>query len=217
MPTITDWIMVIITGVYVFATILICVFNYRVTKATREQVAEAKRQFEEINRAYITYEFLFEKRIFYGIRFTNHGKRVANHVQIQFKEEFIASIEEESFSTQLNKQKGKEFVLGIGQSFDTYFGSNEYRQNSNNLPIEGQLVYEDDKKLYYEPFFIDVEHYATIFSVNSETEDLLDKIKAQTVELKGIKQELRQIALSNSNNHCYDSNSSNCIEVQGNE
>jgi hypothetical protein len=77
LPTITDWIMVIITGVYVFATIFICVFNYRSAKATREQVAEAKRQFEEINRAYITYEFLYEKRSFYGIRFTNHGKRVA--------------------------------------------------------------------------------------------------------------------------------------------
>ena len=82
MPTITDWIMVIITFVYVIATILICVFNYRSAKATREQVAEAKRQYEEINRAFITYEFLYEKRAFYGIRFTNHGRRVANNGKI---------------------------------------------------------------------------------------------------------------------------------------
>lgn len=193
MPTITDWIMVIITCVYVVATILICVFNYRSAKATREQVAEAKRQYDEINRAYITYEFLYEKRAFYGIRFINHGKKVAHNVQIQLNEEFIDSITESSFSSLLNSQKNKRFVLGIGQNFDIYFGSNEYHKNLNKLPLEGNLIYEDDKRSYYEPFFIDIEHYATILSVTSETEDLLKVIKEQNIELKGIKQELRQI------------------------
>ena len=105
MPTITDWIMVIITGVYVLATIFICVFNYRSAKATREQVAEAKRQYDEINRAFITYEFLYEKRAFYGIRFRNHGRRVANNVEIQVKQEFIDSIIEPNFSDLLNEVK----------------------------------------------------------------------------------------------------------------
>lgn len=193
MPTITDWIMVIITSIYVFATIFICVFNFRSARATREQVAEAKRQYEAINRAYITFEFLYEKQAFYGIRFTNHGKRVANHVKVQFKDDFIESITETSFSTMLIKQKGKEFVLGIGQSFDIYFGSNKYRQNPNKLPLEGQIVYEDDKESYCEPFFIDVEHYATIFSVHSEAEDLCDAIKKQTRELEKIRLLLKQI------------------------
>jgi hypothetical protein len=202
MPTITDWIMVIITFVYVIATILICVFNYRSAKATREQVAEAKRQYEEINRAFITYEFLYEKRAFYGIRFTNHGRRVANNVKILLKQEFIDSIEESNFFDLLNKQKGKKFILGIGQSYDIYFGSNKYVENLNKIPIEGQVVYEDDKGSYCETFIINVEDYATIFSVNSETEDLCDAIKKQTRELKGIKQELRQITLNNSNKSC---------------
>lgn len=212
MPTITDWIMVIITAIYVFATIFICVFNYRSAKATREQVAEAKRQFEEVNRAYITYEFLYEKRLYYGIRFTNHGKRVAYHVQIQLKEKFIDSITEASFSAQLNKQKDKEFILGIGQSYDIYFGSNQYRQNPNKPPIEGLLVYKDDKKSYNGQIFIDVENYPTIFSTNSETEDLLGTIKEQTRELNGIKQELSQITLHNYNKYCEKCNSTNDIE-----
>lgn len=195
----TDWIMVIITGVYVVATIFICVFNYSSAKAAREEVAEAKRQFEAFDRAYITYEFLYEKRTYYGVRFTNHGKRVANHVHIQLKQKFIDSITETSFSAQLNKQKGKEFVLGIGQSYNIYFGSNKYRQNLNKLPMEGKLLYEDDKKSYEESFFIDTDNYATIFSVNSETEDLIDTIKEQTRELKELRQELRHVTLHNSN------------------
>lgn len=50
MPTITDWIMVCITAVYVIATILICLANMRSAKATRDQLAESKRQFEETKR-----------------------------------------------------------------------------------------------------------------------------------------------------------------------
>lgn len=50
MPKITDWLMVGITGIYVIATIFICVFNAISAKATREQVAESKRQFEETKR-----------------------------------------------------------------------------------------------------------------------------------------------------------------------
>lgn len=40
MPSITDWLMVIITFVYVIATIIICVFNYKTIKVSREQLDE---------------------------------------------------------------------------------------------------------------------------------------------------------------------------------
>ncbi|MBQ5991439.1 MAG: hypothetical protein IJL62_02710 [Clostridia bacterium] len=50
MPTVTDWLMVGITAVYVIATILICLFNGKSTKATRAQLEESKRQFEEKKR-----------------------------------------------------------------------------------------------------------------------------------------------------------------------
>lgn len=46
----TDWLMVGITGIYVVATIFICIFNAKSAKATHEQVAESKRQFEESKR-----------------------------------------------------------------------------------------------------------------------------------------------------------------------
>ena len=46
----TDWLMVGITFVYVVATILICVYNAKSSKTTKEQVAESKRQFEESKR-----------------------------------------------------------------------------------------------------------------------------------------------------------------------
>lgn len=50
MPNITDWLMVIITGVYVFATIFICKANLNSAKASRDQLEESKRQFRESKR-----------------------------------------------------------------------------------------------------------------------------------------------------------------------
>ncbi len=50
----TDWVMVVLTAIYVLATILICYYNYGATKASRDQAAEMRRQYEEDNRPYIT-------------------------------------------------------------------------------------------------------------------------------------------------------------------
>lgn len=50
MPMITDWLMVGITFVYVIATIFICNANIKAAKASRDQIAESKRQFDENRR-----------------------------------------------------------------------------------------------------------------------------------------------------------------------
>ena len=44
MPTITDWLMVIITFAYVIATIFICWANIKSAKAAKEELAEIKKQ-----------------------------------------------------------------------------------------------------------------------------------------------------------------------------
>ena len=50
MPTITDWLMVGITLVYVIATIAIWFANYKSARATEKQLIESKRQFDEAKR-----------------------------------------------------------------------------------------------------------------------------------------------------------------------
>lgn len=186
MPTITDWLMVGITTVYVFATIFICWANIKSAKATREQVAEAKRQYEEEHRPYIDYQFIYERRTWYGMRFTNHGRRVANHVRIKLNQAFLDSISKHQFSDWLNKLQDKEFTLGIGQSYDVFFGADEFRRNPDKKPIIGELIYQDMQTTYQETFKIDFKRYATIFSVNSPANDLHDDMKKLTQELTHI-------------------------------
>ena len=45
-----DWVMVIITRVYVIATILICWANIKAANASKEQLQEMQKQFAETNR-----------------------------------------------------------------------------------------------------------------------------------------------------------------------
>lgn len=61
MPLITDWLMVIITAIYVIATIAICWANVGAAKATREQLVESRRQYEDKKRLEIMPYIQFEK------------------------------------------------------------------------------------------------------------------------------------------------------------
>ena len=83
MPTITDWLMVIITFVYVVATVFICWANIKSAKATRDQLAESKRQFDEENRAFVTATFDIVRSGLAVLCIENHGKQVANNVEIR--------------------------------------------------------------------------------------------------------------------------------------
>ena len=185
--------MVVLTGIYVLATIFICLFNYGSAKASKDQLAEMRRQFDEENRPYITVELIYERRTFYGLRFSNHGKKVANHVRIELDQAFLDSVTEPSFKQALDKTKGKECIIGIGQHYDLFFGSNEFRKSNNKVALSGNVIYNDGKLTYIEPFSVDFDSYATIYSVNTDADDMLKELKVQTRELKGIKDALKEL------------------------
>lgn len=183
-------LMVLITAVYVLATILICWANIKSAKAVREQLAEARRQYEEDNCPRITYEMIYENRTFYGIRFSNHGRRVANHVQIKFSQDFLDSISKFSLFDRSNTFQKQEFVLGVGQSYDYFFGADEFRNNADKRPIAGEITYQDEQRTYRESFQIDWDKYATFYSVNTPADDFLDEMKKLVQELVNIRKAL---------------------------
>lgn len=61
MPTITYWLMVVITAIYVVATVFISCANIKSANATREQLAESKRQYEDKKRLEIMPYIQFEQ------------------------------------------------------------------------------------------------------------------------------------------------------------
>ena len=183
----SDWAMVFITLVYVIATIFICWANFKSAKVSKEQLIEMQKQFEENSRPYVEVEFIFVKRAFYGLRFINNGNVVAKNVSIKLSSDFIDSLEI-SMKEMLIKQEGKKCIIGAHQSYDLYFGTCEYLKKNCKVPANGKITYFANGEEYEEHFSVDLENYMTIFSVNSEHEDLLNIIKKQNSILKEIKQ-----------------------------
>lgn len=190
---ITDWLMIVITAVYVIATIFICIANFKSAKATREQVSEARRQYEEEHCAFISYELIYEHRILYGLRFTNHGKRVAANVQLQLDKDFIDSLMDQSIKDQLYSLDGKEFTLGIEQSYDIYFGGDAFRKRLNKVPIQGEISYNDRCGEYTDSFYIDFNKYAPIYTVTTDWERAEESAKNLIKNLAEIVKELEKI------------------------
>ena len=67
MPTITDWLMVLITAIYVTATVFICWANIRSANATKKPIAQSESQFEETQRLgmmpYLTFEHITDETL----------------------------------------------------------------------------------------------------------------------------------------------------------
>lgn len=185
-----DWVMVIITGVYVIATIFICLANIKAANASKEQLQEVQKQFAETNRPNIELEFHYNRRTWYIARFVNRGNLTAQHVKINLDQEFINSLSEESMRRELERIKGKECIIGAGQHYDLYIGSNQLRENPNVKQLTGTITYESQGKNYQSDLFVDLEHYMTFYSSTTDEEDLLKSIKKISDELKDIKQVL---------------------------
>ena len=154
MPTITDWLMVIITLIYVVATIIICWANIKSSKASKEELAEMKRQYAENNRPRIEIEFCYERRTWYIVRFVNHGKLTAQHVKIELDEEFIDSLPDQVIKDVLLKQKNKESIIGVEQHYDLYIASNALQGFPNIKPVTGKLTYQDESRCYESDIYI---------------------------------------------------------------
>ena len=182
--------MVIITGIYVIATIIICWANIKSANASKEQLEEMQKQYAETNRPLIELEFQYNRRTWYIVRFVNHGNLTAQRVRISLDQAFIDSVPEESFRNELERIKGKECIIGVGQHYDLFIGGNKLRGNPNMTPLTGTIKYEAQGKEYESDLFVDLEHYMTFFSATTDEEDLLKSMNKISDQLKGIRQTL---------------------------
>ncbi len=183
-----EWIMVIITGVYVVATIFICWANIKSANASKEQLKEMQRQYAESNRPLVELELHYMRKTWYVARFINRGNLTAQHVKINLEQSFVDSLPEEVFRTELEKQKGKECIIGVGQHYDLFIGSNKLRGNPQMRPLTGTIEYEARGRVYKSEVYVDLEHYMTFFSATTDEDDLLKSVKSISDELKNTRQ-----------------------------
>lgn len=198
----SNWVMVIITAVYVIATIAICIANIRSANASNNQLEETKKQYGGTDRPIVEAEFLYISRLWFGVRFVNIGKHTAQNVKIELSDEFIDSIDGLGMSEYIKMQKEKTCVIGVNQHYDLIFGSyNTFKEIKDKKPATGQICYSYKEKKYSDDFYFDFENYMTIFTVTTSKKEssLIKEIMNNNYELGEINKTLK--ILSNSINY----------------
>lgn len=194
MPTITDWLMVVITAVYVVATIIICIANYKSAKEAHKQTEESIQQFNKSNRPYITCEYILSSRTYCGIHICNHGNQVARNLKINVDKEFMDLLVEGHFLKFKKINDSVYTVVGINQSYDFYFS--KVKNKPIDVPLKVSLKYENDDGITYEEkFVIDLGKQLPIESVKSDFEKAVKSINRQNEVLKNISNKLDKIAI----------------------
>lgn len=193
MPTITDWLMVAITAVYVIATIAICWANIKSAKATREQLEESKRQFDENNRAFITVTFEIIRSGLVVLNIQNWGHQIAQDVKIQIDDKFLDNLPNERDKEHVKTLCESSFVLGIGKSWYICLGSHLELAKMGEEVLNIQIQYKDIKSTYKEMTSIDLTQYFWSMIYDSPTEDLYQETKKISKSIQSMDKSIQRL------------------------
>ena len=186
------FMMVVLTAVYVIATIAICLFNYKSAQATREQVAESARQFEEINRAFVTVYADFIRNGLFVLCVSNSGNKPAKDINVNIGEEYFKNIKQE-FLPNVEKFVKSNFMLGLEQKFYLTLGGLLDYEKLSNESMFLELTYQDDKRKYSEKIEIRLKEIAWSLNYTSPITDIQHDIKKQRENVEKLADNLEKI------------------------
>ena len=190
-------IMVALTFIYVVATILICIFNYKSAKATKEQIKESYKQFIENTRAHIIPKINELEGEVICLVFENIGKEIANEVEIDVKEEWLKRLEKTKtfpeVADSLRQIKNKKLFFTVDQKM--YYGlcipgngCDDFKEISEeDLVII--IKYKSLNRYYEEKYTISLGAYNYMV----DQSDYTRLTKKQIQELKIINKNLKDI------------------------
>lgn len=166
------------------------IFNYRSAKATREQLAESKRQFEENNRAFVTVTFETIRGSLLVLNIHNHGHQVANNVSVKINPEFIANVPDKEYLVKLCESS---FTLGVDKSWFVCFGGTPELGKISNIPLKITICYSDIFSTYSESTTIDLKQYLWSIIYDSPTEDTYQEMKKMTKSIQSMDKSIQKL------------------------
>ena len=177
----TDWLMVIITAVYVVATIVICVFNGKSAKASKEQTETARqqidemiRQYNELNRPFVIIRFEVIRSGLLCFVVENIGTVAAKDVTIKLNDEFLDNLEKENEQTGLREISESTLFLASHQKFYILLGGQPHFSNIASVTAKFDVLYNGK---YNEHTEIDLWQYRYMLTYSSELEDISQHLK----------------------------------------
>lgn len=169
----TEWLMVIITTVYVVATIIICYFNGKSAKAAKLQTDEMIRQYNLSNRPKVTIHFDIIRSGLLCFVIENEGTSSAHNVRIKFNRDFLAGIKGEDEKNCFEKLANSELYLASKQKIYVLLGGQlQFSELSQNV-AEIDISYDG----YEEHTSIDLKQYGMLLVYSSPLEDISHHMK----------------------------------------
>lgn len=188
-----DWLMVIITAIYVIATIVICVFNGKSAKAAREQTETAKqqidemiRQYNESNRPFIIVRFEIIRSGLLCFVIENIGPLAATDVRITINEDFIDNLEKQDKQIRLREISESTLFLSSHQKLHILLGGQTQFSKISAVRAVFDITYNGK---YAEHTEIDLWQYRFMLSYSSELEDISQHLKKLENEEKAYHKE----------------------------
>ncbi len=169
----TDWLMVIITAIYVVATIIICYFNGKSAKAAKIQTDEMIRQYNLANRPKVTIHFDIIRSGLLCFVVENEGTSPAHNVSIRINQDFINGVDEEIERNRLEKLASSELYLASKQKMFICLGGQPLFTALAQNKAEIDISYDG----YEEHTSIDLNQYGMFLVYSSPLEDISQHMK----------------------------------------
>ena len=176
----TDWLMVIITAIYVVATIFICVFNGKSAKAAHDQTEAARAQTKEmidqynaVNRPLVTIRFDIIRSGLMCFIIENEGPQPAKDVKVSINQEFIDNISNADEKRMLMDLNDATFYLASKQKLTVLLGGNPSFNDIAKEIAKIDISYNG----FCEHTEIDINQYRFLIIYNSPVEDISQHLK----------------------------------------
>lgn len=185
--------MVILTVISVLVAIINIVFTSCFWKA---ELKEANKRFKETHRPRIEVQFIFEGKLYLGLRFKNNGTYLAEEVSVKFDQNFKESLSEE-FKGNLIKEENNKCRIEPGDYYDTFFAKINEKSQINTA--KGKIFYKNQNEVYQTDFSINIANYMTIYSVDTEMDLIISVFRNLNKSIVDIKKEIELIGVGKSN------------------
>lgn len=176
----TDWLMVIITAIYVVATIFICIFNgksakaaHDQTEASRQQTKEMIDQYNAVNRPIVTVRFDIIRSGLMCFIIENEGPQPAKDVKVVINQKFIDNISNSDERKMLADLNNATFFLASKQKLTVLLGGNSAFSDIAKEIAKIDISYNG----YTEHTEIDINQYRFLLIYNSPVEDISQHLK----------------------------------------
>lgn len=169
----TDWLMVIITTIYVVATIIICRSNWISAKAAKKQTEEMLLQYKESKRPIISISFNMIRSGLCCFCIENVGESPAHEVNVSVNDEFIEVLPGGRGKSAIQELKKSHLFIASKQKFTVSVCGRADFKNVMKVKAKFDVTYDE----YTEHHEIDLSQYAYMLDYESPFEDISQNIK----------------------------------------